>query len=56
MSTVSEYGLQASEGIHHGREDHHEKVGSELRPGYAQNGAKSECLVVPLHLAPTPHE
>ena len=32
--TVSEYGLQTSEGVHHGREDHHEKVGYELRPGY----------------------
>ena len=51
---MAEYGLQASEGVHLGCEHHHEQVGSELGPGYAQNGTKSECLVVPLHLAPSP--
>ena len=38
---MAEYGLQASEGVHLGREHHHEQVGSELGPGYTQNGAKS---------------
>jgi len=27
---AAEYKLQASEGVHHGYEDHHEQVGSEL--------------------------
>ena len=53
--------LQASEGAHLECEDHLEQVKSELWSeevglGCVQNGAKSECLAVPLHLAPTPLE
>ena len=58
---MAECELQASEGIHLGCEDHLEQVKSELWSeevglGCAQNDAKSECLEVPLHLAPTPPE
>ena len=58
---MAEYGLQASEGVHLGCEDHLEQVKSELWSeevglGCAQNGAKSECLAVALHLALTAPE
>ena len=58
---MAECELQASEGVHLGCEDHLEQVKSELWSeevglGCAQNGAKSECLAVPLHQALTPPE
>ena len=55
--TMAVSGLQASEGVHLGCEDHHEQVWSEeVGLMCAQNGAKWECLVVPLYLARTPPE
>ena len=58
--TVAVSRLQASEGVHLECEDHLEQVKaelwSELWSECVQNGAKVECLVVPLHLARTPPE
>ena len=54
--SATECELRASEGVHHGCVDHHEEVGSELWPGYALNGIRSECLELdePLSLYLTP--
>ena len=60
LLSEAECELQASEGVHLRCKDHLEQVKSELWSELwfecAQNGAKSECLVVPLHQALTPPE